>query len=331
MTIGQDVWMEKHRPKTLDEVVGHEAIIDRLKSYVEDDTVPHMLLSGPPGTGKTTTVTCFAREVFGENWRSNFHELNASDQRGIDDVRETIKPMAQASPAGDAPYKIIFLDEVDSMTNDAQPALRRIIEEYSDITRFFLSCNYPGKIIEAIQSRCVPLRFSALSDSEIEGLVERIAIQEDLEFESDDGREIEMIVDGCRGDARSAVKYLQTGSVNGKVTVEYLDSVIGSVDWDDLNSIVDMSVSGEFDEATELMRDMLQDGTPPQMLAERFKDVILYRDDFPEPGRHMALSRLAEADWRLLNGANPQIHLMSLLWDFHVSRHIDYNRYAPVE
>ena len=330
MSISTEVWQEKHRPESLNEIIGHDAVISRMKKYVNDDSVPHLLLSGPPGTGKTTAVTCFAREVFGDNWRSNFHELNASDQRGIDDVRDTIKPIAQASPASGATYKIIFLDEADNLSRDAQPALRRIIEKYSDITRFFLSCNHQNQIIGAIQSRCTPFRFSRLTDDEIRQLLRRIADAEGLSIEVDDIDAIDMIVRGCRGDARSAVKFLQNSAVDGEVTIAQVESVIGHVEYDDLDGIVTFAMSGQQDEAVDGVIDLLKDGADPEMLTDLLTKVVRNRNDLPEPGRHMAMSKIAETDWRLMNGANPHVHLQSLMYDLFVARHITYgDKYEP--
>ena len=330
MTVQNRIWTEKHRPQTLGDIIGHDAIVKRLERYVDDDSVPHLLLSGPPGTGKTTAAVCFARDSFGENWRSNFHELNASDQRGIDDVRNTIKPIAQASPASGSTYKIIFLDEADNLSRDAQPALRRIIEKYSDITRFFLSCNHQNQIIGAIQSRCTPFRFSSLTDDEIRQLLKRIAEREDLTFEAGDLEEIDMIVTGCRGDARSAVKFLQDASVDGEVTIAQVESVIGHVGYDEVDEIVTFAMTGEQDDAVEHVIDLLKDGADPDMITHLLTQVVRNRKDIPEPGRHMALRRIAETDWRLMNGANPHVHLQALSYDLFVARHITYgDKYEP--
>ncbi len=150
--VSDDVWTEKYRPKTLDEVIGQEQIVKRLKSYVKSGNLPHLLFSGPPGVGKTACAISLAREMFGDTWQNNFTELNASDERGIDVVRNNIKNFARTAPLGEARFKIIFLDEADALTSDAQSALRRTMERYTATCRFIISCNYSSKIIEPIQS-----------------------------------------------------------------------------------------------------------------------------------------------------------------------------------
>lgn len=163
----EEIWIEKYRPKRLDDVVGQVEVIKRLKSYVLSRNLPHLLLSGPPGVGKTASAVCIARELFGEAWTNNFTELNASDERGIDVVRNKIKNFARTAPLGEAEFKIIFLDEADALTSDAQSALRRTMEKYTATCRFILSCNYSSKIIEPIQSRCAVYRFKPISSEAI--------------------------------------------------------------------------------------------------------------------------------------------------------------------
>ena len=163
---GREIWIEKYRPQSLDTVVGHDAITERLRRYVAEEDLPHLLFAGPAGTGKTSTSTAIAREIYGEDWRENFLELNASDERGIDVVRDRIKSFARAAFGG-ADHRIIFLDEADALTDDAQSALRRTMEQFSDNTRFILSCNYSSQIIDPIQSRCAVFRFSPLGDDAV--------------------------------------------------------------------------------------------------------------------------------------------------------------------
>ena len=157
----KEIWTEKYRPKNLDEVVGQKHVTERLKAYVSSNNMPHLLLTGPAGTGKTTCSLALAKEMFGDEWKGNFIELNASDERGIDVVRGKIKEFARTAPLGSAEFKIIFMDEADALTSDAQAALRRTMEKFSKICRFILSCNYSSKIIDPIQSRCAVFRLMA--------------------------------------------------------------------------------------------------------------------------------------------------------------------------
>ncbi|RLF54191.1 MAG: replication factor C small subunit, partial [Thermoplasmata archaeon] len=171
----QEIWTEKYRPKTLSELVGQKEIIQRLMAIVESGNIPHFLFTGPAGTGKTTSALALARQLFGEDkWRDNFQELNASDERGIQVVRTKIKSFARAAPLGGADFKVIFLDEADSLTADAQAALRRTMERYSNTCRFILSCNYSSRIIPPIQSRCSVMRFAPLKKEDIREYLGRI-------------------------------------------------------------------------------------------------------------------------------------------------------------
>ena len=162
----EGIWIEKYRPRSLSQIVGQEAITSRLKGYVEKKDLPHLLFSGPAGVGKTTSSVAIAQEIYGEKWKENFLELNASDERGIDVVRNRIKNFARSS-FGKYDYKIIFLDEADSLTKDAQSALRRTMEQFSHNTRFILSCNYSNRIIDPIQSRCAVFRFKPIKSEDL--------------------------------------------------------------------------------------------------------------------------------------------------------------------
>ncbi|RLG68815.1 MAG: replication factor C small subunit, partial [Methanobacteriota archaeon] len=208
-----EMWAEKYRPKTLDEIVNQREIVERLKSFVKAKNVPHCIFAGPPGTGKTTAALCLARDLYGNAYREHLMELNASDERGIDVVRETVKTFARVRSIGEVPFKILILDEADNMTADAQQALRRTMERYTETCRFILIANYSGKIIEPIQSRCAPFRFTYLPKAEHDAFLRRIAENESVTL-LDDG--LEAIFDVCSGDMRKAINTLQAAASLGK-------------------------------------------------------------------------------------------------------------------
>ncbi|HWM53033.1 MAG TPA: replication factor C small subunit, partial [Thermoplasmata archaeon] len=195
----KELWVEKYRPKSLDEVVGQEEIVERLKAYAKTGNLPHLLFAGPAGTGKTTSAIALARDMFGEDWRQNYFELNSSDERGIETVRTKVKEIARLAPFGGTNFKIIFLDEADNLTADAQAALRRTMETYSKTSRFILSANYSSRLIEPIQSRTAVFRFRPLKPEAIAEYIGRIAKAEKLKI-TDDG--MEALVYVAEGDMR---------------------------------------------------------------------------------------------------------------------------------
>lgn len=322
MTVQNTLWVEKYRPETLDDIIGHDSEISRLQKYVNDDEVPHMIFAGPPGTGKTASITGFAREVFGDGWRSNLDELNASDERGIDTIRNKVKGIARSNPAGGAPYKIIFLDEADQLTTDAQATLRNMMEKHSSVTRFFLSCNYPNQIVEAIQSRCSVFRFGRLKDDEVRILLERITEEEDLGYED---IALDKLVRSARGDARSAITSLQSSAVEGEVTEGTVETVVGIINDQLVEDVVDKAIDGEVDEAMEMFdMQLLKQGANAQLLADSFLRVIK-RKDFPAPGKRKIINKLADCDWRVKQAANPNVQWHSFIVDINVGYHLDYN------
>ena len=172
--LDSSIFIEKYRPKSFEEFVGQDIIVNRIKSFVENNNIPHLIFAGSPGTGKTTLALIIARSLFGENWRENFLELNSSDDRGINVVRETIKDFARTRPMSNVPYKIILLDESDALTREAQHALRRTMENYSNTCRFILSCNYSSKLIDPIVSRCAIFRFKPLTKEDVFAILKKI-------------------------------------------------------------------------------------------------------------------------------------------------------------
>ncbi|CAG0906794.1 unnamed protein product, partial [Cyprideis torosa] len=212
-------WIEKYRPQVFSDIVGNEETIGRLEQFAQSGNVPNIIISGPPGVGKTTTILCLARAHLGPSFREAVLELNASNDRGIDVVRNKIKMFAQQKVSlAPGKHKIIILDEADSMTSDAQQALRRTMELYSKTTRFAFACNTSEKIIDPIQSRCAMLRYGKLSDAQVLAKVMDVCEKEKVSY-TDDG--LEAIVFTAQGDMRQALNNLQStfqgfGHVNGE-------------------------------------------------------------------------------------------------------------------
>ena len=305
-----DIWVEKYRPRTLDEVVGHDDITSRLKSYVERDDLPNLLFSGTAGVGKTTSAIAIARELYGEDWRSNFLELNASDERGIDVVRDRIKNFARASFGGHS-YRIIFLDEADSLTKDAQSALRRTMEQFSNNTRFILSCNYSSRIIDPIQSRCAVFRFSPVPDEGVADYVRRIADEEDIEV-TDDG--VEALVYVAGGDMRRAVNTLQAASVTGDVVdEEEVYTIASAARPEDIERMVRSALEGDFTAARSVLDELLTEkGLAGGDVIDQLHRSV-WNFDLPDEDTVRLLERVGEVDYRITAGANEKVQLEALL------------------
>lgn len=309
MVVDDKVWSEKYRPDNLDSVIGNSEQVNRMKKWTDDDSVPHLLLFGPAGTGKSTSIVAFAKEKYGDSWRSNLIEFNASDDRGIDVIRDQIKSTARTSATGDFDRKIIMLDESDSLTKAAQSALRRTMEKFSDKTIFALTCNYPNKIIDPIQSRCTALPFERLEDEEVKELLTRILNEEGVEYEES---AVEKIIEYVSGDARRAVQTLQTSVQDGELTEDVLDVVGGQVDRDVLHTLVTKSVQGQMEDVHDsVVTDVLPNTVDYSELCGEMIQVLRSSEDVPEDVRWYMISRVGEVEKAINEGNNPNVQLMS--------------------
>ena len=306
----EEVWIEKYRPESLDDVMGHEDIVGRLKSYVSRNDLSHMLFSGPAGTGKTTSATAIARELYGDDWRENFLELNASDERGIDVVRDRIKNFARTSFGG-YDYRIIFLDEADALTSDAQSALRRTMEQFSNNVRFILSCNYSSQIIDPIQSRCAVFRFSPLSDDAVEQEIRHIAAEEDIEL-TDDG--LDALVYAAGGDMRKAINGLQAASVSGDVVDESaVYAITSTARPEEIHGMVQSALSGDFTAArATLDRLLTEEGIAGGDIIDQLHRSI-WEFEVEDRAAVRVLERVGETDYRITQGANERVQLEAML------------------
>ncbi|WP_290623571.1 MULTISPECIES: replication factor C small subunit [unclassified Archaeoglobus] len=306
-----EIWVEKYRPRTLDEVVGQDEVIQRLKGYVERKNIPHLLFSGPPGTGKTATSIALARDLFGENWRDNFIEMNASDERGIDVVRHKIKEFARTTPIGGAPFKIIFLDEADALTADAQAALRRTMEMYSRSCRFILSCNYVSRIIEPIQSRCAVFKFKPVPKEAMKRRLLEICEREKVKI-TEDGLEALLYISG--GDFRKAINALQGAAAIGEVVdAETIYQITATARPEEIGNLIDTALKGNFMEARQLLdRLMIEYGMSGEdIVSQLFREII--SSPLNEKVKVYLIDKLGEVDFRLTEGANERIQLDAYL------------------
>jgi replication factor C small subunit len=308
------MWTEKYRPRTLDEIVDQEEIVSRLKSFVKAKNVPHCIFAGPPGTGKTTAALCLAHDLYGENYREYVMELNASDERGINVIRETVKTFARSRPIGEVSFKLLILDEADNMTDDAQQALRRTMERYTETARFILIANYSSKIIEPIQSRCAPFRFTPLPRDAIIKRIEYICEKEHVSI-LDDG--IEAILDLSEGDLRKTLNILQTAASVGKpINAEIVYSVVGKANPYSIRDMIFTALNGDFISARNKLREMLQKYGLSGMDIVRQIHSEIFRLDIPDRWKVKLADITGEIDYRLVQGANEEIQLSALLAKF---------------
>ena len=311
----EEIWAEKYRPKSLDEVAGQDDITERLKSYVKSKNLPHLLFSGPAGVGKTTSAIAIAKELFGEMWVNNFTELNASDERGINVVRNQIKNFSRTKPLGDASFKVIFLDEADALTPDAQNALRRTMERFSFTCRFILSCNYSSKIIEPIQSRCAVYRFRPISNVSIGKRIKHIASEEKLNV-TEDG--LDAIGYVARGDMRKAINILQSAAALGnKIDAEAIYKIAVMARPREINELIELAMKGDFMGARDKLDLLLiEQGLSGEDVISQIHRAIMDFGDISERSRVQLLDKIGEIDFRLIEGANERIQLEALIAHF---------------
>ena len=304
------IWTEKYRPKKLDEIVDQKHIVSRLKAFVKDGSIPHMLFAGPPGVGKTAAAIAMARELFGEHWRDNYLELNASDERGIDVIRIKVKDFPRTQPLGGA-FKVIFLDEADALTKDAQQALRRTMEMFSRTCRFILSCNYPSKIIEPIQSRTVVFRFKNLSNEDLRTMLEKIVKSESLSVEKGI---YDALAEISGGDARFAINILQAASATGeKLTREIVYESSSKARPEEVGEMLSLALDGRFSEARKvLLRLLVNEGLSGDLIIREVHSVVV-NGELSDSDKAELINIIGEFEFRMLEGASELIQLDALL------------------
>lgn len=309
-----NIWTEKYRPVTFDEMVGQQEIIKRVRSLVQALNIPHLLFAGPAGTGKSTLALITVKELFGERWKENYLELNASDERGIDVVRQKVKDFARTKAIENIPFKVIFLDEADALTKEAQQALRRTMENYSNTCRFILSCNYSSRIIDPIQSRCVVFRFKLLEKKDIKRRIEFIAQNEKLNIKDE---AFDTLYDASEGDCRRAINLLQaTAAISPDVTKDMITMVSSAAKPADVRVVLDYAIAGDFVGARDKLLDtMLKDSVSGTDIIKSIQKEIWNLQI--EPNIKVKLTeKTGEAEFRMTEGSDEFVQLQALLASF---------------
>lgn len=308
------MWTEKYRPTSFDEVKGQEDTIAKIRSFVKKKNMPHLLFAGPAGVGKTTLSLVIARQLFGEGWRQNFLELNASDERGIDVIRVKVKDFARTRSIGDVPFKIIYLDECDALTREAQQALRRTMENYTQTTRFILSCNYSSKIIDPIQSRCTMFRFKPLPKDSLKGIIRKIASEEDIKI---DDEAIEALYEISHGDCRKAENILQgCAAVANKITKDVVYSLASVAEPKEIEKVLELALQKQFIKAREkLLQVMLKYSLSGVDVIKQIQKEV-WNLNIPDDKKIILIDKCGEIEFRLSEGSDEFIQLEALLAQF---------------
>jgi len=304
------MWVEKYRPQKISELVNQKEIVGSINSMLKNqEELPHLLFSGSAGVGKTTAALCVSREILGEHWRDYTLELNASDERGINMVRERVKKFSRfAGLDTEIPFKIIILDEADEMTSDAQTALRRIIEDTAKICRFILIANNLSKIIGPIQSRCVVFKFTRISNKEILPQLKLISKKEKIKA---DDKGLNTICDYTDGDLRHSINVLQAAASSGSVTESTVKSVVGLTKTKDVQDVLKLALNGKISDSRNKMIELIK------VYGMSESDFLKYITQavFSSKTNNLEemLEIIAKYDYRVLVGANPEIQLSALL------------------
>lgn len=305
-----NMWVEKYRPMKLSSIVNQKEVIGSLKSLLKNvSEIPHLMFSGSAGVGKTTTALCLAREILGEYWKDYTLELNASDERGINMVRERVKKFARFSGLDTKiPFKLIILDEADEMTSDAQTALRRIIEDTARHCRFILIANNISKIIEPLQSRCAVFKFTRISEKEVVAYLEEICKKEKIKF---DEKGLRTIYSYSEGDMRHAINILQATASLGIINESNVKTSAGLTKTSDVGEILKLAMTGKLSDARNKMIELIK------VYGMSESDFLKYLNEESYKIKTSKLSEILETiakyDYRLIVGSNPEIQLSALL------------------
>ena len=311
-----NLWVEKYRPSNLDEISSQSDVIKSLRSSIKTKNIPHLIFFGPSGCGKTSTIIALAKDLFGlKNYSDRIIELNASDERGINIIREKIKMYSKQSIKhieNAPPWKIIILDEADTMTTDSQFALRQIMEKYSKITRFCIICNYYNKIIDPIVSRCALFRFKPIDSDNIFKKLQYICEQEKIKYSD---KLLEKIISICRGDLRKAVNLLQKcyNSYDDNINLEILDDISGIIPINTFNILIEYILKKDNINVDLLVNKISLDGYSLVNQIIIFHNYII-NSDINSQKKSDILYKIAEIDQSLIKGCDEYIQFMKLVY-----------------
>ncbi|XP_012255893.1 replication factor C subunit 5 [Athalia rosae] len=314
-------WVEKYRPAHLDDLISHEEIIRTINKFIKENQLPHLLFYGPPGTGKTSTILASARQLYTPaQFTSMVLELNASDDRGIGIVRGQILNFASTRTIFNDGFKLIILDEADAMTNDAQNALRRIIEKYTENVRFCVICNYLSKIIPAVQSRCTKFRFGPLASEQVMPRLEHVIEKENLVV-TEDGKNALMTLSG--GDMRKVLNVLQsTWLAYGSVTEETVYSCVGHPLPSDIRSIANWLLNENYVLAYCKIQDLkTKKGLALQDILTELH-LFVNRIEFPDNILINLVVKMADIERRVAAGCTEAVQLNALVAAFQCAREV---------
>ena len=308
------IWTEKYRPSNFDEMVGQQEILKRVSSLVQALNIPHLLFAGPAGTGKSTLALIIVKELFKDKWRENYLELNASDERGIDVVRQKVKDFARTKALESIPFKVIFLDEADALTKEAQHALRRTMESTARNTRFILSCNYSSRIIEPLQSRCAVFRFLPLQYDDVKKMISHVAQKEELKVDENAEKALFYV---SEGDMRKALNILQGCSLHSKkITEELVHKISSRAKPKEVKEMIEYALNGEFVKARENLDKLIitYGLSGEDVLQQIYREITEL--DIDEKKKIAIIDKLAEYDFRMIEGANERIQIEAMLAQF---------------
>jgi len=308
------IWGEKFRPKNFSEFFGQDKVVERIRAFVKQKNIPHMLFSGPAGIGKTTISLIIAKELYGKEWQQNFLELNSSDERGIDVIRNKVKDFARTKTIGNFPFKIILLDECDSLTKEAQQALRRTMENYTNTCRFILSCNYSSKIIDPIQSRCIVFHFKPLERDAIGKIIDNITKNEKLKIEKNVA---DALLEISGGDVRRIINILQScAAVNKNITKDLIYETVSVAHPKEVKEVLELAISGNFIKSREKLLDtMLKYGLSGLDIIRQIQKET-WELKIKDEDKVKMVEKCGEIEFRMVEGSDEYLQLEALLASF---------------